>query len=383
MFTGLDKLQGPPLWDENSFWQTSLLFSHSLIPDPAQLKNYKELTTPLTFIIFGALEYIFQHGIFVGRLLNFSLSFLIIALIGWPIQKRKWHSILAACGLLLCPYYLFASGYLYTDMIACFLAFLGFWFYMHNRHVLSGAAFILGIASRQYILAFPMAIAAFELMAAWRASELKVRTQIPIRWLAPVIASLSIAAWILLFQGLAPSAAIASKTSLESQLTWWVLEPENGLYFLTVVGLYFVIPEFILFHRQFKVSTLLNRKTFVLALGLLFLFFIFPLSSSPHGLLPKIVQFLPYDSLKIVLFYGLALLTCLRFSRINLTLWILLMNFLVMMKAYPWDKYVLPLLVVYWYLKAIDCFDQDAIASPALCEVDNLIDCSQNSIQPH
>jgi hypothetical protein len=95
-----------------------------------------------------------------------------------------------------------------------------------------------------------------------------------------------------------------------------------------------------------------------IAIGLLFLFIIFTPSANPHGLLIKLARLLNHDFLKIALFYGIALLTCLRFSRFNLAFWILLMNCLVMMKAYPWDKYVLPLLVIFWYLKSIGWLDR-------------------------
>ncbi|MGB3640444.1 MAG: hypothetical protein WBA39_23150, partial [Rivularia sp. (in: cyanobacteria)] len=63
----LDFLQAPPIWDEGHFWETSLTFSDKLIPSIDDLRNYGELSTPLPFIIFGALEYLFHQGIFAGR----------------------------------------------------------------------------------------------------------------------------------------------------------------------------------------------------------------------------------------------------------------------------------------------------------------------------
>ena len=49
-------------------------------------------------------------------------------------------------------------------------------------------------------------------------------------------------------------------------------------------------------------------------------------------------------------------MSCLRFAKfdvISLSVWL---NCLIMMKAYPWDKYVLPLVVVFWYLKGREQF---------------------------
>ena len=62
LFVWRDCLQGPPQWDEVSFWQTSLTFSDRLIPTLDQLRNYEELNTPLPFVLFGMLEYLFHQG---------------------------------------------------------------------------------------------------------------------------------------------------------------------------------------------------------------------------------------------------------------------------------------------------------------------------------
>ena len=84
----LDFLHGPKLRDEGHFWQTSLTFSESLIPTIDDLKNYRELNTPLPFVIFGALEYLFHQGIFAGRLLNLILSLIIVFIMGWPSREK-------------------------------------------------------------------------------------------------------------------------------------------------------------------------------------------------------------------------------------------------------------------------------------------------------
>ena len=79
----LDFLQGPYWYDEQTFWNTSLTFSDRLIPRIEDLRDYTELNTPLPFIIFGALEYLFDRGIFTGRLLNLILSLIIVFIIGY------------------------------------------------------------------------------------------------------------------------------------------------------------------------------------------------------------------------------------------------------------------------------------------------------------
>ncbi len=74
LVTWLDFLRGPYWHDEIIFWETSVSFSDQLLFSIDDLRDYKELNTPLPFIVFGAVEYLFGQGIAAGRLLNLMLS---------------------------------------------------------------------------------------------------------------------------------------------------------------------------------------------------------------------------------------------------------------------------------------------------------------------
>lgn len=376
LFIAQDRLQFTPIWDEPHFWETSLLFSKSLIPDLNLLRNYGELNTPLPFILFGALEYFFKGGIFAGRLLNLILSFFIICTIGLSKAGNNRHSLLAVVGLLLCPYYLWFSSHLYTDIIASYFVLLGFLFYIRSLNILSSIAFILAIASRQYMLVFPVSLFAFELFnamknrvrmshqndsIAYTKSQVNNKNGIlSTRLLMPLIASLSILGWFLLFNGIAPQTGLALSTTPEVQQSLFSVAPDSSLYFLACVGLYFVIPEICLFHTRslfrlnLAIQKLFTPKSCLLAFALAILFAIFP-PLETHGILTNVANKLPNDFFKLTLYYFLALLAALRFfRRIDIGFWILLVNCGLMMKAFPWDKYVLPLLVIFWYLKSIN-----------------------------
>lgn len=349
LFLYLDGLQFTPTWDEPRFWQTALQFSQSLIPSFEQLKNYGELNTPLPFIIFGAIEHLFKSGIFGGRLLNFVLSFFMVFLIGTSNPRSSKTSILAAVGLLIFPYYLLLSSYFYTDIIAAFFAFSGIWFYTREQHLLVSLAFILAIASRQYTIAFPAAVIVHELITSLKNEGFKIRFQ----WLAPLIALSSIFGWIVLFGGLAPSTAFTNAElpvpSVQKQLL--SLDLSSSLYFLACLGAYFVIPEWILFNRTANWHSLLNKKNYALAFTLLVLLSIFPVLQA-HGLLIKVVSLMPVLVLQMIIIYIPALLASIRFAQLNLSFWLVLMNAGIMLKAYPWDKYLMPLLLVLWYLRS-------------------------------
>lgn len=352
----LNFLQGPAWWDEAAFWQSSLTFSDSLLPSLSDLREYYSLNTPLPFMVFGLLEYLFGQGMAAGRLLNLILSLGIVATIGWPSKDRGGRALLCLLGLFLCPYFLFLSGRLYTEMIACTWVLLGFVAYGRDRPWVSGLAFVLAIASRQYMLAFPAAIATYEFLATanqYRLGEPVSPSQHQ-RWLAPAIASLSFLGWVALFGGLAPADAIADK-SPDVQKSTLALTPGGAINFLAFVGAYIVIPEFLLFRPAAPRQALRHhwRKWLLIAAGLLVVCLVFPPLDTPYGNMGKMADLLPFYGLVMAMYYGLALLTCLRFAKPDLLFWIVAFNALIMMKAIPWDRYVLPLAVAFWYLKSI------------------------------
>jgi hypothetical protein len=352
----LDFLQGPPWWDEADFWKSSLTFSDSLLPSLSDLREYYSLNTPLPFMIFGFLEYLFNQGMVAGRLLNLILSLGIVAIIGWPSKQKGSRAILCLIGLFLCPYFLFLSGRLYTEMIACTWILLGFVAYVRDRHWLSCLAFVLAISSRQYMLAFPMAIATYEFLGV--ANHYRQGQTVSLhqhqRWLAPALASLSFLGWVALFGGLAPADAIPAKAP-DVQKSILALTPGGAINFLGFIGAYIVIPEWLLFRPANPLQSLRKnqKKWLLIAGGLLVVCLIFPPLDTPYGNMGKVADLLPFYALNLGMYYGLALLTCLRFAKPDLLFWIVAFNALIMMKAIPWDRYVLPLVVAFWYLKSI------------------------------
>lgn len=301
------------------------------------------------------LEYFFHQGIFAGRLLNLILSLSIIFIIGWPSRNKGVRAFLCLIGLFWSPHLLRYGVLLYTDAIACFFVLIGFISYIRNRHLISCIAFILAIASRQYMLAFPMAIATYEFIIAIKKvkSVRKINLVEQWRWIAPFVAALSIFGWIYLFSGLAPQTALEVSNTPSVQKTTWAFTFGGAINFLSFVSFYIVIPEFILFRPRIILQILKQqRKIIAIAVVLLLCFFVFPPLLNGFGRVMKISNILPFYILKIVFFYSLSLLTCIRFSQLNLMSLIIIFNSLIMIKAYPWDKYILPVVIVFWYLKS-------------------------------
>ncbi len=355
LITYLDFLRGPYVGDEYRFWKSSLTFSDRLIPTLEDLKTYNSLNTPLPFMVFGMLKYLFGGGVFAGRLLNLGLSLCFAVIIGWPTKSRGSRAILCLIGLLMCPYFLWLSGRLYTEMVACIWVLLGMMAYVRDRPVLSGGAFVLAIASRQYMLAFPVAICLYELLRAaqayWQTRQIDWSRQM--RWLAPGIAALSILGWFALFQGLAPATPTANAAP-KVQKTLWALELGGAINFLAFVGTYLVIPELILFPPKTPITTVKKvwKRWLLIALLLLAFCLVSPPAIRGYGNLIKLAELLPHYFWQVGLYYGLALIACIRFARPDLVFWLVAVHAAMMTKAWPWDRYVLPLAIVFWYLKS-------------------------------
>jgi hypothetical protein len=172
--------------------------------------------------------------------------------------------------------------------------------------------------------------------------------------MAPLIAALSILGWFALFQGMAPSTATVDKAP-EVQKTLWALELGGAVNFLSFVGTYIVIPELILFPPKVPLNVIRSRwkKWFAIAILLLLFCLISPPPVIGNGNIVKLAKLLPNYPLQFSLYYGLALLACIRFAKPDLMFWIVAFHAAMMTKALPWDRYVLPLVVVFWYLKSI------------------------------
>jgi len=355
MVVWLDFLQGPLWGDEVRFWPTVVEFSENFPPGLGDLRNYNQLNTPLPFIIFGALEHFFSQGVAAGRLFNLALSLVIAFVIGWPSRYKGGRALLCLFGLFVCPYFLWLSMRLLTELIACFFVLFGLWCYVRDRYVASIVMFVLAIAARQYMVAFPAAIATYEFFISFH----KLRTNGLVwseqkRWIVPAIAAASLLGWFAFFGGLAPSEAVAEKAP-KVQQSLLALQPGGFVNFLSFTGLYIVIPEFLLFQPRQQLQALSRdwRRIVLSTLGLLFYVSVFPPLLMNHGLIFKVARLLPSDFLQIALFYILALPACIRFSRSDLISFMVFFNCAIGLKAIPWDKYILPMAVAFWYLKSI------------------------------
>ena len=353
--------------DELHFWPTSVKFSHTYLPSLDLLKNYGELNTPIPFMIFGLIEKIWAAGIVYGRLFNFLTSIAIAFIIGFPgFSKNPKKSMTALIIILVSPYFIGLSTHLYTDLIAVFFALCGCLLHEKNFFKSSILCFILAVSSRQYMVAFPCALALFEF---WHNSTHKIR------WIAPVIACFSLICWIIFWGGPGPQAEILRQAIVTSRI--FCLIPENCIYFLACLGVYYCIPEIILrrlfnlfifsagvrteIHLQKSgiVSTTHNLRTVIVhkeilaGLMLAVLFYIYPPLQNHNfpiptmGFMDKTLHLLNCSSIRMILLYLFALTATIRFLKVDRNFFLVWVNVLMMLKAHvAWDKYVIPLVII-------------------------------------
>jgi hypothetical protein len=357
-FVFVDGLRFEPRLDETHFWKTTE--SHFVVPFPPSvetLRDYPEIITPLSYIIWGQLERLTSDGIFAGRVLNLFCSVALAGLLARSRRPTELTGPLAALGLLLYPYYLGLSTHLYTDTLAAFFMVYGLHAHARGWLVASVVMFGLAISTRQYLVQIPAALVLWE---SWRSLHGEKRGR---ELAAAVASSATLFGWILFWGGLAPNAGIGVWTP---QYPSPMFEPfefilEYGNYFLVTVGIYFVVPEMILFRGTPVRRLFRSPGTRRCAIGLACLFLLAPplLSDGfPGGLFGRFARTLLQgtigDYARVVLFYGIALLTVLRFARrIDLGFCVVLVSFVMAMKSQiPWEKYTFPTLAALWYLRS-------------------------------
>ncbi|GAB4029314.1 hypothetical protein [Spirosoma gilvum] len=356
--------------DEVHFWPTVLLFSKEPIPSAHLLNNYPEVIAPLPFMVAGWVLNLFGESIQYLRILNFGLSFAILALFLRlsPNPGRFW---LAALGLVLFPYYYFCSTIFYTDIIALTFILLGWVCYLKKIHWASCLFFIAAISSRQYAVVFPAIVLCYELnhlvfrFPGWQAS---VRWVLDRPYLAYyVVAGLSLLAWVIFWGGPGPAPEIA-RQKYDDTVEKLIYKPGFVLYASACLGLYYVIPELILTRRlQFYALESKQRPWLIGGVALIVLLITFFPAEQMYdgffvvknlGFLDRHLEMVGIKGIgKQLIFGALMLLTVLRFanSKSGLAGWVVLLNLVLMGKAHiGWDKYLLPTIGTLWLLTLFD-----------------------------
>jgi hypothetical protein len=367
-FTFASGLHLEPEKDELHFLRSSEGFRGAF--DLEALRSYRELVTPLALVIWGELDHVTGDGLYYGRLLNLVLAFAMVCLVAFCAPKDWPRGALAALGLLLFPYTLPLGVHLYTDTLGVFLVVAGTLAVARSRPLTAFAAFSLAIATRQYAIQIPAALAAAEGVA-WLRGERE-------RWKAVAACTAGCATllgWVAFYGGLANAAGIEDWVPYypAPMMTAREFVLHQGLYALAGLGMFFVAIEAALFQRN-PLGGLRSARGAALALALAGLFWLDPPvlnASFPGGPLGRVsLLVLPapdLDGARVALYYALALLALGRFTlRIDEGFWLAAAAFLLATKQQvPWEKYLYPTLAVLWTLVSLGRLAPSAVRPPA------------------
>lgn len=371
-----DWLSFAPEKDELHYWPTTLRFAAEPLPSIDLLRSYDEFSTPLPFVIFGWLEAAFGAGPAAGRWLNATVSFLIACLFVLTARSADSRVLRAAVGAWSFPYLLGTSFYLYTDVLAVAGAFAGLVAVRRQRWGLAALAFTLAVSSRQYMVAVPAAIALY------RGSELLSDAGNPRRalrvlatdptLLACAAGGAALLAWVALFRGLVPPLSTLPAPTTTAAAVFF---PQHGLYFLAVIGVYYVPLAWLLLDRRAGHPVALDPTLVAGALFLGALSFVFPPLGNPAsygiesmGFLDRLLRwgFGDRDTLRVSALWVGACLCFWRFRRWSLASALVWTHALLLTKAHiAWDKYAMVCLLCLWYLQADDRSDASKVSEPA------------------
>ncbi len=341
-------LDFPLYMDEVQFWEQSRHFAEHGLPSLADFRSYAEPMTPGAFLAWAAVERATGAGIVGGRLLTLLTGILALLAIAWQRGRVTPEGALAACGLLAFPYFSALSLHLYTDVPAALLAVLGLRAHWGRRFGWAALAFALAISTRQYMIVFPMALMA-ERGLAW----LQRSRVTPVELWAPALGAAAMVFWVAVFGG--PTTAAALERYPSQHGTHLDLSPSLFVYFFACVGAYFVVPELLLFQGWRRWRALITPKHLAILAAVALVCWLFPplfrdgtfgpVNRAAHALLPEL--------LRALLLSGLAIAACVRFARLDLSLFLLLGNLAVFLnREDPWEKYLLAMFVALWALRA-------------------------------
>ncbi|MCE6989084.1 hypothetical protein [Dyadobacter sp. CY323] len=357
--------------DEFHYLPTAVFFSTEPIPSVDLLKSYNELNTPIPFILGGWVVRVFGENIQHLRLLTFFVSFSLLMLFIWNSPANSKRFWLCLAGLMIFPNYYLCSVYYYTDIFAMFFVLGGIVAYLKQAHWAGLLCFAAAICCRQYMLAFPAAVAAFEIVEIFkRSTDLKTFSANGFKnktWIYYAAAILSIVPWVVLWGGPAPAPVMAEQHYDSDKL----IQYNFGyvLYSSVVIAVYYVIPEMV-FSGKIKLLLTYPKKypkPFIACLIIVAaLVVIFPAKQAHNpyftwpylGYVDQALMSIGVTGFVKQLVFGIfMLITLMRFvvPHINLASWMVLVNVFLLGKAQlSWDKYSLPLIMGLWFLAMFD-----------------------------
>jgi hypothetical protein len=348
-----------PLWgDEAPIVSTIALFGRGITLD--LLRTYPEMNTPLIYVVFAGWGRLVGFELWRLRILAVVLAFvtswIVYRLLRDTLDDRR-VTLVSLATVVLNPYYIGLSAFVFTDMLALLTMALGWWALIRRRFAYVGLAAGAALLTRQYfVFLFPALLSAEALNQQGRRRDLAQLAT----WLA--LGAVPFIALVSMWQGLAPpnaKRAIYLQQGLAFDphaLTLYLAVP--AVYLLPVVawrlsrgvrwqsaaaGVLLAAPALAVPIKAAVVQIVLNRGT----VGFIHRFLV---ASLPPSALPLASFAMAAIWITIVVDCGFDLADRWRHERLDVGAWIpwtMFVAFLVVMpfSYMPWEKYAVPMFI--------------------------------------
>lgn len=358
----------PPLRDETHYWPNSEFLTSGGWPSPEKLRSYGELCTPLSLMLFGWAANVTGGGLPAAR--YFSLGAVCSTLVLFVLLARgpDRRVLPAALCVLAFPYFLGVGIHIYPDSFAILFTLLGLALFQRDRPWIGAVFFALAISCRQYMVAFPVGLALWEFVELIRLHPARVRAALlSSKVLAGASAALVLVAWIIFWGGFGPPGEVrrqAVSTAQNASLFY----PQYALYGLACLGLYFVLPRWVLFSRRLDWRAIVSARALALLLAIAVTFALAPPQDNVHyeidnmGYFDRMIRAAvgAHSFSRLFILGAFAWIALLCFWNWSLASVLVLVHLLMLSKAHiAWDKYELPMLLCLWFLVA----DERALAA--------------------
>ncbi|MGH7242194.1 MAG: hypothetical protein ACREJD_02115 [Phycisphaerales bacterium] len=369
----------PPLRDETHYWPNARYLTSKGWPSIEKLRTYGELCTPLSLMLFGWADRTTGGGLPAAR--YFSLSAVCATLVLFVLLARgpDRRVLPAAICLLAFPYFLGVGIHIYPDSFAILFTLLGLALFQRDRPWVGAIFFALAISCRQYMVAFPVGLALWECVELIRTRPARDHMLDRVgaivassKVLAGASGAVVLFAWITFWGGFGPPGEV-SRQAVSTAQHAALFYPQYALYGLACLGLYFVLPHWLLVTRRLDWRTAISVRSCALLVAVAILFWLFPPQDNFHyevdnmGYFDRMIRAAvgAHTVARLFVLGAFTWIALVHFSGWSLASALVLVHLIVLAKAHiAWDKYELPMLVCLWFLVADDRVISTALANP-------------------
>ena len=139
--------------DEGHFQKTVIYFTQT--PLLTSLLHYEEMSTPLPFVLYAIWGKIFSVELYSLRIFSLIIAFIFFNVslsFFYKISNNKVTSMLLLLILMLNPYIIGISFFVYTDMLATLTLLISCYALIEKKYLISAIFIGLAILCRQYLV---------------------------------------------------------------------------------------------------------------------------------------------------------------------------------------------------------------------------------------